>query len=250
MIKKDLGFVVRRYNFRETSLITTIYTQNYGKIRGILKGFYTQKREFSSPLGVFSLNEFIFYPKRSEIWLISHADLVSDFSFLAESLPKSKVAALCFSLIDKTMQLWDRNLYLFNLIKESLEFLQREGDLKILCIFLIKFLTHSGFKPEFNHCISCANLLEGDIFFSVSKGGLVCKDCRVRVGDIRKISKQATQSLLYIQRTEFPLVCRLNLNLKCQQEVLYILSEFLTYHFQFYDLASYGSFKKSAILVQ
>ncbi len=249
MIKKDLGFVVRRYNFRETSLITTIYTQNYGKISGILKGFYTQKREFSSPLGVFSLNEFVFYPKRSEIWLISHVDLVSDFSFLAKSLSKSKVAALYFNLIDKTMQLWDRNPYIFNLIKESLEFLQREGDLKILCIFLIKFLTHSGFKPEFNHCICCAGLLEEDIFFSVSKGGLVCKNCRARVSDIRKISKQATQSLLYIQRTEFPLVCRLNLNLRCQQEVLYILSEFLAYHFQFYDLINHGNFRKSAILV-
>lgn len=250
MIKKDLGFVIRRYNFRETSLITTIYTQNYGKISGILKGFYTQKREFSSPLGVFSLNEFIFYPKRSEIWLISHADLVSDFSFLSKSLSKSKAAALCFNLTDKTMQLWDRNPYIFNLIKESLEFLQKEKDLKILCIFLIKFLTHSGFRPEFNHCISCANLLEEDIFFSVSKGGLVCRDCRVRFGDIRRISKQATQSLLYIQRTEFPLVCRLNLDLKCQQEVLHILSEFLAYHFQFYDLSGYDGLKKYAILAQ
>ncbi len=236
MIKKDLGFVVRRYNFRETSLITTLYTKNYGKIRGIFKGFYTQKKEFSSPLDVFSLNEFVFYPKRSEIWLISHADLVSDFAFLPKNLAKSKVAALFFNLIDKTMQLWDRNPYIFDLLNDCLKTLEDENNLKILCIFLVRFLTHAGFKPEFNHCISCNNLLEEEMFFSVSKGGLICKACKGKVSDIRKISKQATQSLLYIQRVDFSLVSRLKIASRPLHEIFYILSEFLSYHFDFHDL--------------
>jgi len=236
MIEKDLGFVIRRYNFRETSLITTLYTKNYGKIRGIFKGFYTQKREFSSPLDVFSLNEFIFYPKRSEIWLISHADLVSEFSFLRTDLPKAKTAAIFFNLIDKTMQLWDSNPYIFDLLNGCLKTLEDENNLKMLCIFLIRFLTHAGFKPEFNHCISCNNLLGEEMFFSVSKGGLVCKACKGKVNDIRKISRQATQSLLYIQRVDFPLVSRLKIALRPLHEIFYILSEFLSYHFDFHDL--------------
>ncbi|MCK4520024.1 MAG: DNA repair protein RecO, partial [Candidatus Omnitrophica bacterium] len=99
MIQKDLGFVLRRYNFRETSLITTLYTYRFGKIRGIFKGFYTSKKEFSSPLDVFSLNEFVFYPKKSEIWLISHVDLVSDFPYLREDMAKAKTSALLFNLL-------------------------------------------------------------------------------------------------------------------------------------------------------
>jgi len=135
MIEKDLGFVLRRYNFRETSLITTLYTSRFGKIRGIFKGFYTFKKEFSSSLDIFTLNEFIFYPKKSEIWLISHADLVSDFSYLREDLPKAKVVAIMLNLLDKTMLLWDRNLEIFNLINDCLNCLRQESEVKIFMYF-------------------------------------------------------------------------------------------------------------------
>jgi len=236
MIEKDIAFVVRRYNFRETSLITTLYTYKFGKIRGIFKGFYTNKREFASGLNIFSLNEFVFYPKKSEIWLISHADLISDYGFLRENLPKARIAALLFNLIDKTMQLWDRNFYVFELIKNCLNLLNNEDELKILYIFLIKFFTFSGFKPEFNHCISCRSILGQENLFSVSRGGLICKNCSFKIKDAKRLSLQAKRSLLYIQREEFPYVSRLIFDLKCEEEIFYILGEFLSYHFDFNEL--------------
>ena len=232
-IEKDLGFVIRRYNFRETSLIATLYTYRFGKIKGIFKGFYTQKREFSSPLEVFSLNEFVFYPKKSEIWLISHADLVCDYDFAKKDINKARVAATIFKLVDSSMQLWDKNHYIFNLTQSCLALLEEENELKILYIFLIKFLTFSGFKPEFNHCINCECLLDEEVFFSASRGGLTCKSCHGKMKDIRSITRETSRSLLYIQNTDFPNVCRLNLSPKCEEEILYILSEFLAYHFDF-----------------
>ena len=247
MIEKDLGFVVRRYNFRETSLITTLYTKKFGKIRGILKGFYSQKREFSSPLETFSLNEFIFYPKKSEIWLISHVDLVSDFSFLRYDLKKAKIAGMFLNIIDRTMQVWDKNEKIFGLLNSCLNYLKAEGGQKILYIFLIKFLTLSGFKPEFDHCITCKNLLGEDLFFSVAKGGLVCQDCYKQVHDAKKISQQASRSLIYIEKEDFPLALRLNLDYRCEEELFYILDEFLSYHLDFGDLEKFMTRETRAI---
>lgn len=247
MIKKDLGFILRRYNFRETSLIMSLYTYRFGKIRGICKGFYTLKREFSSPLDIFGLNEFVFYPKRSEIWLISHVDLVSDYSFLRINQSKAKVAAVIFNLIERTMQLWDRNYYVFNLLRNCLSLLDKKDELKLLYVFLIKFLTISGFKPEFNHCLSCQKTLESDVLFSVSRGGLICWQCRAKTKDARKISRQAANSISYIQKTDFPLVCRLKPTYECEQEIIYILREFLAYHFGFDD---WGLFLEPRKLVQ
>lgn len=238
MIEKDSGFILRRYNFRETSLIASIYTYKFGKIRGIFKGFYSKKREFSSGLDIFSLNEFIFYPKRSEIWLVSHADLVSDYYFLRENISKAKVAAVIFNFIDKTMQLWDRNTYVFNLVNNCLNLLEEERSLKILYIFLIKFLTLSGFEPEFNHCLDCKSALSDDFLFSASKGGLLCQRCSGKIADAGRISAQASKSLLYIQNTDFPLVCRLNSTLKCEEEILSILKSFVSYHFGFDGLVN------------
>lgn len=242
MIQKDLGFVLRRYNFRETSLITTLYTYRFGKIKGIFKGFYTSKKEFSSPLDIFSLNEFVFYPKKSEIWLISHTDLVSDFSYLRKNIEKAKISAFLFNLLDKTLPLWDSNQYIFSLVNSCLNCLSEEPELKILYIFLIKFLTFSGFKPELNHCVSCEKLLNNEFSFSVVKGGLVCCDCARKVKDAKRINKQVCRSLLYIQNTEFSLARRLKIDKACEEEIFYILERFLNYHFDFYDLGNLNIF--------
>jgi len=249
MIEKDLGFVLRRYNFRETSLITTLYTSRFGKIRGIFKGFYSSKKEFSSPLDIFTLNEFIFYPKKSEIWLISHADLVSDFSYLREDLLKAKVGALLFNLLDKTMPLWDQNMQVFNLINNCLNSLRGKSESKILYVFLVKFLSLAGFKPEFNHCLKCQRALDDEFSFSVSKGGLICKVCRGNVADAKRITKQACCSLLYIQKSDFSLIDRLKASRVCEEEIFYILGRFLAYHFDFNDLIKSDFFPASSQLV-
>ncbi len=249
MIEKDLGFVLKRYNFRETSLITTLYTSRFGKIRGIFKGFYTPKKEFSSPLDIFTLNEFVFYPKKSEIWLISHADLVSDFAYLREDLLKAKAGALLFNLLDETMPLWDGNMQIFNLINDCLNSLGREREFKILYVFLIKFLSLAGFKPEFNHCLKCQKALDDEFSFSVAKGGLICKVCTHQVSDAKKISKQACRSLLYIQMADFPLTSRLKVTKSCEEEIFYILGRFLAYHFDFNDLINSDFFPVSSELV-
>lgn len=233
MVTKDLGFVLRRYNFRETSVIANFYTCKFGKITGILKGFYTVKKEFSSSLDIFSLNELIFYPKRRDIWLVSFADIVSDYDYLRKDIVKAQTAGIFLNIIDRTMQPWDKNDNVFNLLKVCLDSLNREDEKKLLYVFLIKFLTLSGFKPEFSRCIICHNSIEEVVFFSVSKGGLLCKECCRGVGDYKRISREAISSLLYIQNTDFNLSLRIKPTLDCEKEIYYILQEFLRYHLDF-----------------
>ena len=236
MIQKDLGFVLKRYNFRETSLIASIYTEKFGKIRGIFKGFYTNKREFSSPIDIFSLNEFVFYPKKSEIWLIAHADIVSDYDFLRSDLAKAKVAGKIFNFLERVIEIWDTNPYIFNLLKDCLDLLGR-GEKNfaptfVLHIFLIKFLTLSGFKPELNRCISSQAMLKQENNFSVSRGGFVCPSCSTKLGDVRILSQQASRCINYIQNSEFPLLSRLQIPAQCQEELSSVLRSFTAYHFE------------------
>lgn len=233
MIEKDLGFVIKRHNFRNTSIIASLYTLRYGKITGIFKGFYTLKKEFSTTLDIFTLNEFVFYPKKREIWLVSFADLICDYPFLREDISKTKIAALLISLVDKTMQLWDRNFDVFYLLKDCLQILKEERGYKILYIFLIKFLTLSGIKPELNRCIFCHNEFEEEFFFSVSKGGFICKDCHSQTKDIQKINKEIVMSFLYIQKNDFSLARRLNPSFDCERKIIDLLREFILYHLEF-----------------
>jgi DNA repair protein RecO (recombination protein O) len=233
MVTKDIGFVLRRYNFRETSIIANFYTFKFGKITGILKGFYTAKKEFSSGLDIFGLNELIFYPKKRDIWLVSFVDLVEDFYYLRKDIAKAKAAAVFVDIIEKAMQPWDRNSQVFDLLKACLAGLKEENEKKVLYIFLIKFLSLCGFKPEFGRCLACHSHIAEETFFSISRGGLLCEKCHTISGDSQRIDKETVSSLLYIQNSNFPLALRLRPTAFCEKEIFYTLQNFLRYHLDF-----------------
>jgi DNA repair protein RecO (recombination protein O) len=230
MIAKDFGFVLKRYNFRETSVIASFYTQKFGKITGILKGFYTQKKEFASHLDSLSLNEIVFYPKKSDVWLVSFADLVCDYTFLRNDISRAGVASVFLNLIDKTMQPLDKNPEVFELLKSCLSSLKEESARKALYVFLIKFLTLSGFKPEFGKCLVCHKPADCETHFNVSRGGLVCRQCGIKDQDTRKLGADTIASLFYIQNNNFPLALRIKPTPECEREMIYLLREFLCCH--------------------
>lgn len=239
-LEKDTGFVLRRYKLRETSVIATIYTRRHGKIKGVLKGFYTPKREFATSLDNFTLNEFVFYPKRRELWLVSFAELVADYPCLRRDIAKAQIAALLIQMVDKVLLLWDRNEEVFNLLRDCLQALGGEDERKVLYIFLIKFLTISGFEPKFDLCLRCHAKLRRSVYFSVSRGGLMCETCRGAVKDARILSREVTSSVLYLQSNDFERCLRLSTTPACRKGISNILREFIFYHLDF-DIWRYFS---------
>ncbi len=230
MIEKDIGFILKRFNYGETSVIAIIYSKRFGKIKGIFKGFYTRKKEFSTTLDIFSLNEFVFYPKESEIWLVSEAELIDGFSRLGKDLEMAKAAGIVFNMLDKAMELWDQNQYIFDLALRSITLIEK-GKTKALFLFLIKFLTLAGIKPELNHCIICQSLISGPLFFSTSRGGLLCRGCCGKDQSYKPVSREASKTFSYIQNNSLAAAGRVALSPRCQEEILNIIGKFLEYHF-------------------
>jgi DNA repair protein RecO (recombination protein O) len=234
VIEKDLGFVLKRINFRETSLISTIFTRRFGKINGILKGFYLSKKEFTSTMDTFTLNEFIFYPKKTQIWLVSYADLIRDYLFLREDYQKNLVASKFIEIIQDVLPLWDKNEDIFNLLSLVFSSLQSVDPKKISYIFFIKFLSYSGFKPEFRVCLRCSQELEEKgVSFSSSGGGLLCRRCRAYYPDYEEVSGETISTIFYIQKHKFPIALRVTPSFRCEEEILNLLDRFLNYHLDF-----------------
>jgi len=116
------------------------------------------------------------------------------------------------------------------LLRDSLFSLKEENARKALYVFLIKFLTLSGFKPEFGKCLVCHVPADEETHFSVSRGGLVCEKCGTKDQDTRKIGADTIASLFYIQNNDFPLALRINPTPECEREMVYLLREFLCCH--------------------
>lgn len=229
-IKKDVGFILRAFDFRETSKIVHVFTRNTGKIHGLLKGFRSGKKEFTSCLDTFSLNEFIFYESNKELWLVSWADLIDDFSHLKENVEKNLIASYIVELVDRVTPLHLPSQKTFHLIQDCLSYLEHNPQRKILYIFQIRILELSGFRPHLTACVKCSMEIQKRVFFSVNLGGFLCSTCFGYDKLSKELPAELISSLKYIQNNDFKISLRLSLTPGAEKQIFEILEEFLGYH--------------------
>jgi len=182
-IHKTEALVIKRSDFRETSMIARFYSREFGKMSGILKGIRQEPGKFASTLEPFSHNDLIFYKKRnSTLHLVSHCETRENFDLIRQNLAKANAAHLVIELIDAIMQEEDKNEEVFDLALLTLRELTTNYNAdKIMTIFKIKILALSGFKPHFDSCVSCGDRILGQSKFSVSQGGLLCSRCYKKI---------------------------------------------------------------------
>ena len=229
-VKKDLGFVLKAFDFRESSKIAYIYTRQSGKIGGLFKGFRNHPKHFSTPLDIFSLNEFVFYPSRSNLHLVSAADIVSNYPHVRQSQETFYLASYMVELVDKIMPFHYVQEEIFDLIRIMLESLGDFSSLRLLSIFQIKILSITGFRPSLTSCIHCGKALEKQGLFSWQRGGMLCQGCFSYDRQAKEISADVIASLKYIQQKSFPQVYNLKPKNTTLRQMIRILDDFLSYH--------------------
>ncbi|MFA4854207.1 MAG: DNA repair protein RecO [Candidatus Omnitrophota bacterium] len=231
-IDKASALVLSRRDCRETSLIAEFYTNEFGKISGLLKGIRSQPEKFASNLEPFSLNEIVFYRKtHSPLHLVSQADKLDNFTRIRQSIEKTIMAGFMMELIASVMQPEDKNEEIFNLALASLKELETNyNPEKIATIFKIKMLALSGFKPHFDSCVSCNDKITGQSRFSLSLGGLLCPRCMHRDPAARAIFRGTVATTLHIERNDFRASLNLGMNPQIKKELDLILNAFLNFH--------------------
>ena len=64
--EKTLAIVVRTIEFSETSLVVTLFTEDFGKVSAIAKGARRPKGPFDGALDLLTICRVVFRPKSSE----------------------------------------------------------------------------------------------------------------------------------------------------------------------------------------
>lgn len=234
MIQKAEGFVLKTYNFRETSKIAVFYSREHGKIQGLLKGIRKEPKKFAANLEPASLNDLIFYRSRSSaLHLVSQCDLKEDFINLRSDLKKSISASYALDLINTIMPSEDKNEGVFNLLYLFLKTLavSKEPE-KLNFIFQIKLLSLSGFKPHLDSCVVCGSALNQKANFSHYLGGLICKDCAFKDKSALPILKGTVASILHIEKSTWQESLRLGISQAIAKELNSILNSFLVFHLE------------------
>lgn len=234
MIAKTEGFVLKSFDFRETSRIATFFTRDFGKVKGVLKGIRKDPRKFGSSVDRFSLNDIVYYQYRnSDIHLVSHCDMKDYFTGIRGDLKRMMAASYGMELIDTVMPAEEENLAIYDLLQDYLFSLATTDDInKVVHMFQIKILLLSGFRPHLEACVCCQRNVEGATRFSEKLGGLVCQFCKDPGGDWVPITRGAVATIIHVQRENWKKAVQLGITPTIKKELKFILNHFLVFHLE------------------
>jgi len=154
-IRTTEAVVLKTQAFRDTSLIATLYTKDFGKVQGLAKGIKDRcarkDTKFFCFLEPLTLNKIVYYEKsHSGLHLLTQSDLLNQFQPVREDLQKMAAASFMLELVNKGTQIEDVNRAIFELLNSSLNVLCEEKNnlSRAVLFFETEFLRLSGFMPK------------------------------------------------------------------------------------------------------
>ena len=148
-IQTTEAVVLNRRDLRETSMLATFYSKDFGKIKGILKGIRGDRSKYGSSAELFGLNKIVFYEKtKSDFQNITQCDLTEGFFGIRKSLGAIAYATYLVELVDELTEPAEKNEEIYGLLLNSLGLLAKGSEpTKITRVFEIRLLTLLGFGP-------------------------------------------------------------------------------------------------------
>ena len=122
MIRKTQAVVLFTQKFRETSLLTTLYTQEYGVQKFIVKGYRSTKgkkrHSYFQPLSIIDI--VFYYRETRDLQLITESSLNYFMHTLQTDPVKITLGLLLIEIFYRSVREEERNDSLFNFLREIL----------------------------------------------------------------------------------------------------------------------------------
>ncbi|MCI2429188.1 DNA repair protein RecO [Candidatus Acetothermia bacterium] len=228
MIRKTTGIILRAIKFRESDLILTALSRDYGKISLIAKAARRPESKFGAALDLLTLSELVFY-EGENLKLLKEASIVADFRKVKREYERLETALQAASLLNQLIEDEHPDRAVFDLYEDflsHLDYLKRPsmGELA----FKLKLLRAAGLAPRLNRCARGGHLLTRELWFSAQHGGLVCSECH-QAGDTR-LQPGTAQSLKMLLGASWERLDRLALY-EDELEIAHrLIDEFIGYH--------------------
>lgn len=226
---KRHGILIRTFNFGEADKIAYFYTDE-GKLKLVAKGARKPKSRFSSALEPLNYGQVVYFERsNSDLHPLRSFDVIDRFERIKEDLNRFSSASMAAELVDivSVEGMPDRNG--FRLFAEYLSLIEgsSEPDL-VTYAFALKFLSHSGFRPQLERCVSCLSPIKGTPWFSALSGGVLCARCAGRsVGHRFPITRGTLQTMRRMLNDDISLSTRFRADRSCREEIRRTIASFI-----------------------
>jgi DNA repair protein RecO (recombination protein O) len=168
--------VLRTWPVHEADLIVSLFTRDYGRLRGVAKAALKSRRRFGGALEPMTVARAWFAERpRQELVRLDQLEIVR--SPLSAPVDHTRMAVLSFfaEVIDEALPERDPQEPVFRLVASVLEHTTVEQPWMPLTYFSLWITRLMGLLPDIGRCVVCGEALHAaEVSFSSFTDGLLC----------------------------------------------------------------------------
>jgi DNA repair protein RecO (recombination protein O) len=232
MVKEAIGIVLKSISYSESSLISRIYTKEFGKISVMARGAKKAKGGKAGMLEPMNIVELqINLNESRDLQILREISIKQNLPHIRSNIQKLAIGLVMVEILDKTTQPNDQSEILFRLIKKSLITLDNNSinNLTLLLFYHLQLSKYSGFNPIQNQCYQCNEILI-EANFNLQNGYLYCKNCNNNDGIY--LSNEHLNLLKLLSTTHINDLQSIDINVKTIQKLEKYLIQFMVFHLQ------------------
>jgi DNA repair protein RecO (recombination protein O) len=197
--EKTRAIVLRVVEFSETSLVVTLFTEDFGKVGALAKGARRPKGPFEGALDLLALVRIVFLRKSSEaLDLLTEARLERRFRSAERDLSRLHAGYYVAELLAELTEGGDPHPELFQAADACLLALDR-GDSVAGAVLRLELaaLTQLGHLPSLDQCVACGRSVAGGSRapLDMTAGGVLCSECRPGRRGVVSVSSGVIEAL-------------------------------------------------------
>lgn len=193
-IIKTEAVVLRKLNYGDTSCIVSLYTSEFGKISGIIKGGRNPKSKMGMIADPPNHLDVILYKKATrEVQLLSGAEIISHFHRIKEDLNSLKFVYAVIELVQKLTPDDEPNKRIFNGLIRILSLFNSSDESPEILFgrFAMFFIEELGYDINLHKCSVCESteLKKKTLGYNFERG-ILCEKCKHEHVDNFKIEME------------------------------------------------------------
>ncbi len=227
MIFEEEVLILKEINYKENDKILHALSKSKGKIQLLSRGCKKNNSKLINVSQLFAYSKCILY-KSKDMYIIDSAELVDNFYNIRNNIDAFLYANYILELVGYVAQENDVDYKIFYMTIEILRCLSQfnKNFEKLTSAYELKLVSMLGYKPDFNHCISCGAKIKSDSKFSIVEGGFYCIECE-KYGSGINMDYNEILTLQRILKSKFENIGYIeNINIK----VLNLIRNYLFYH--------------------
>ncbi len=176
MIKKIEGIVVSEIDYKESSKIINVLTNEFGIIGLIARGTKQVKSKLSGVTSKLTYGYFHVNYKENGLSNLIEVDVIDKFKNIRKDINLMSYSLYLLELAEKVYK-HDNDSEIYNMLIASLKKIDEGYDYKVIAnIFELKMLDYLGIRPVIDECVNCGNKMD-IVTISSYRGGYLCKNC-------------------------------------------------------------------------